>query len=471
MTTFSGFTKRSSEEKPTLIEGSGDEDATTSGDQKESFDKALKTSRQLERSPLIPFSANEEGTAPKLSLSDLTNPLSSKEIDLGAPPDLPMHDSSRRRPASHNTALKQTEPESGYFRFPKADSPPPRSGRLVRAKSHSRVNKQEEDSERGPSAPIVRVTSYQRMSFERVMSPADLKTWSVQFFQGKKLRTPISEGLAKFRTERRLEGIGSQSPPNRMKLSRRRSQSAHQFHPQTEGVRSPQKMKSAHGSTKSLTRNPCSFSEMHKLLRSTQSKSEAQNLSKEIPVSLATFNNRADNVDQEINILRCQLLELRRDFEEKQKENQRTTLTLSKYAAIGSGVYLLFLRGLALTRGVYKRAQSDENTLSLTLIVHLLRNRRTKDLLLFLWTEFRYYLSLVGLGLSPDLFSLLCLSRKSELAKLGGFLVTVFRVNIPELYKRKRIKANLVNLAANVVFILIRYWMELQGLPSYRPAG
>lgn len=221
-----------------------------------------------------------------------------------------------------------------------------------------------------------------------------------------------------------------------------------------------------------LLKRVTSFSELHEMRRSSNALNRLKDRHRKNPVTKEEFDKRIKEIENELKHLRCEILVLRMCWREKTNENSRTFMRMTKYLAWVTGVHLLILRVLSFVRWKYK--QDIIKDLSWTLFLRLIRNSKgRKQLQMYFHHILKHEISGLTKKISPDLISLFCLSRPSEMFRICGFLVVL--VNDPiRLYQQlhhpsrdtPRVSSVLANLGANVLFLTSRWWIVAQGIPA-----
>jgi len=222
--------------------------------------------------------------------------------------------------------------------------------------------------------------------------------------------------------------------------------------------------------TPKLMKRATSFSALHEMTRSSDALNRLKQRHRKQPVTKQEFDTRTKGLETELKQLRCEIMVLRRSWREKTKENSRTFMRMTKYLTWITGVHLLILRVLSFVRFRYK--QDIIKGLSWTLFLRLIRSSKgRKQLQLYLHHVLNYQISVLTVKISPDLISLFCLSRPSEMFRIFGFLVVLFNDPIrlyQQLYSSSetaRVSSVLANLGANILFLTTRWWIVAQGLP------
>merc|ERR1719285_367215 len=215
-----------------------------------------------------------------------------------------------------------------------------------------------------------------------------------------------------------------------------------------------------------------SFSELHEMTRSSNALNRLKDSHRKKPVTKEEFDQRTKGIENELKHLRCEIMVLRRYWMEKTNENSRTFMRMTKYLAWVTGVHLLILRVLSFVRWKYK--QDIIKDLSWTLFLRLIRNSKgRKQLQMYFHHILKHQISGLTKKISPDLISLFCLSRPSEMFRICGFLVVLFNDPI-RLYQQiywpsgdtPRVSSILANLGANILFLTTRWWIVAHGLPK-----
>jgi len=221
-----------------------------------------------------------------------------------------------------------------------------------------------------------------------------------------------------------------------------------------------------------LLQRVTSFSELHEMTRSSNALNRLKHRHRNQPVTKEEFDTRTKGLEKELKQLRCEILVLRRSWREKTKENSRTFMRMTKYLAWVTGVHLLILRVLSFVRLKYR--QDIIKDLSTSLVLRLIRSSEgRKQLQLYLHHVIKHQISVLTMKISPDLISLFCLSRPSEMFRICGFLVVLFNDPI-RLYQQiywpsrdtPRVSSILANLGANILFLTTRWWIVAHGLPK-----
>jgi len=221
-----------------------------------------------------------------------------------------------------------------------------------------------------------------------------------------------------------------------------------------------------------LLQRVTSFSELHEMTRSSNALNRLKQRHRNQPVTKEEFDTRTKDLEKELKQLRCEILVLRRSWREKTKENSRTFMRMTKYLTWVTGVHLLILRVLSFVRMKYR--QDIIKDLSWGLLLRLIRSSKgRKQLQLYLHHVIKHQISVLTMKISPDLISLFCLSRPSEMFRICGFLVVLFNDPI-RLYQQiywpsrdtPRVSSILANLGANILFLTTRWWIVAQGLPK-----
>jgi len=228
--------------------------------------------------------------------------------------------------------------------------------------------------------------------------------------------------------------------------------------------------------TPRLLQRVTSFSELHEMTRSSCALNRLKHRHRNQPVTKEEFDSRTKGLEKELKQLRCEIMVLRRSWREKTKESSRTFMRMTKYLAWVTGVHLLILRVLSFVRLKYK--QDIIKDLSWTLFLTLIRSSKgRKQLQQYLHHVIKHQIGVLAIKISPDLISLFCLSRPSEMFRICGFLVVLFNDPI-RLYQQlswpsgdtPRVSSVLANLGANILFLATRWWIVAQGLPmAVRP--
>jgi len=224
--------------------------------------------------------------------------------------------------------------------------------------------------------------------------------------------------------------------------------------------------------TPSLMKRVTSFSELHKMTRSSTALNRLKQIQRQKPVMQEEFDVRMKDMENEIKRLRCEVMMLRRCYWEKTQNNSRTFMRMTKLFAWVTGLHLLALRVLAFVRRRYK--QDIIKNLTWSLCLRLMRSiEGRKQLRMYLNHVVKHQLGVLTVKISPDLISLFCLSRPNEMFRICGFIVVLFNDQI-QLYKQHyypkrdapKTSSILANIAANLLFVLVRWWIIAEGLPT-----
>lgn len=215
-----------------------------------------------------------------------------------------------------------------------------------------------------------------------------------------------------------------------------------------------------------------SFSELHKITRSSDALHRLKDRHRKKPVTKEEFDVRTQGLENDLKQLWCEITVLRRCWREKTYENSRIFIRMTKYVAWVTGVHLLILRVLSFVR--WESMQDVTKDLSWILVLRLIRSSKgRKQLQMYLHHVMKHQISVLTIKITPDLISLFCLSRPSQMFRIFGFQVVLFN-HLNSLYQQLHYPSRytptmssvLANLGANVLFVTSRWWIAAHGLPT-----